>query len=70
KIPQELKCSTSDPVIYDQKRVIRDSKSHKKKGMYELKHKLFNPSSESNGPFSINHNNMTEIICSEKIIYD
>ncbi|CAG8599963.1 13715_t:CDS:2 [Funneliformis mosseae] len=26
----------SDPMIYDQKRIIRDNKSHKKKGIDEL----------------------------------
>ena len=57
-MPQELKCPTSDPVIHDQKRVTGDSRSHKKKGMNELKHELFNPLSESDSP---NYNNMTEV---------
>ena len=61
KMPQEIKCPTSDPVIRDQKRVTGSSRSHKKKGMDELKHELFNPPSESDGPSSINHNNVTEV---------
>ncbi|CAG8459545.1 7180_t:CDS:2 [Ambispora leptoticha] len=42
-----LKCPTSDAVIYDQKRVAGGNRSHKKKGMDELKHELFNPPLES-----------------------
>ncbi|CAG8796295.1 16960_t:CDS:2, partial [Dentiscutata erythropus] len=60
KMPQEIKCPTSDPVIHDQKRVTGGSKSHKKKGMDELKHELFTPS-ESDSLSSINHNNVTEV---------
>ena len=46
KVPQELNSC---------------NRSHKKKGMDELKHELFNPPSESNSPSSINHNNVTEV---------
>ena len=60
-MPQEIKCPTSDPVIHDQKRVTRSSRSHKKKGMDELKHELFSPPPESDSPSSINYNNVTEI---------
>ncbi|GET52440.1 hypothetical protein GLOIN_2v1652170 [Rhizophagus irregularis DAOM 181602=DAOM 197198] len=56
-----LGCPISDPVIHNQKRVSRGSRSHKKKGMDELKHELFNPSLESEISSSINHNNVTEI---------
>ncbi|CAB4375509.1 unnamed protein product [Rhizophagus irregularis] len=56
-----LGCPISDPVIHDQKRVTGGSRSHKKKGMDELKHELFNPPSESVSPSSINHNNETEV---------
>ncbi|CAG8684632.1 10909_t:CDS:2, partial [Racocetra persica] len=72
-MPQEIKCPTSDPAIHNQKRVTGGSRSHKKKGMDELKHKLFNPPSKSNGPSSINHNNVSEIsetACPRKVIYD
>jgi hypothetical protein len=61
KMPQKIKCPTSDPAILDQKRVTGGSRSHKKKGMDELKRELFNPPSESDGPSSINHNNVTEV---------
>jgi hypothetical protein len=37
------------------------NRSHKKKGMDELKHELFNPPSETDSPSSINHNIMTEV---------
>ncbi|PKB96147.1 hypothetical protein RhiirA5_435361 [Rhizophagus irregularis] len=37
------------------------NRSHKKKGIDELKHKLFNPSSETDSPSSINYNIMTEV---------
>ena len=69
---QEIKCPTSDPAIHDQKRVTGSSRSHKKKGMDELKHELFNPSLESEISSSINHNNVTEIsktACPEKVTY-
>jgi len=56
-----LGCPISDPVIHNQKRVSGGSRSHKKKGMDELKHELFNPSLESEISSSINHNNVTEI---------
>ncbi|GBB90185.1 hypothetical protein RclHR1_17070004 [Rhizophagus clarus] len=61
KMPQEIKCPTSDPVTRNQKRVTGSSRSHKKKGMDELKHELFNSPSESDGPSSINHNNVIEV---------
>ncbi|CAG8790401.1 24184_t:CDS:2, partial [Dentiscutata erythropus] len=60
-MPQEIKCPTSDPAIHDQKRVTGGSRSHKKKEMDEFKHELFNPPSKSDGPSSINHNNVSEI---------
>ena len=62
-----LKCLTSDPEIHDRR------KSHKKKGMDELKHKLFNSPPESEISSSINHNNMTEISKTayfRKVTYD
>jgi myosin heavy subunit len=46
KVPQELNSC---------------NRSHKKKGMDELKHELFNPPSETDSPSSINHNIMTEV---------
>ncbi|CAB4399431.1 unnamed protein product [Rhizophagus irregularis] len=57
-----LGCPISDPGLHKQtKRVTGGSRSHKKKGMDELKHELFNPPSESVSPSSINHNNETEV---------
>ncbi len=56
-----LGCPISEPVIHNQKRVSGGSRSHKKKGMDEFKHELFNPSLESEISSSINHNNVTEI---------
>ncbi|RGB21603.1 hypothetical protein C1646_777652 [Rhizophagus diaphanus] len=41
--------------------VSSEIKSHKKKGMDELKHELFNPPSETDSSSSINHNIMTEV---------
>ncbi|CAG8823845.1 30487_t:CDS:2, partial [Racocetra persica] len=73
KMPQEIKCPTSDLAIHDQKRVTRGSRSHKKKGMDELKHELFNPPSKSDGLSSINHNNVFEISKTarpRKVTYD
>ncbi|CAG8606963.1 2565_t:CDS:2 [Gigaspora margarita] len=73
KMPQEIKYPTSDPVIHDQKRVTGSSRSHKKKEIDELKHELFNPLSKSDGPSSINHNNMSEISKTtrpRKVTYD
>ncbi|CAB4376349.1 unnamed protein product [Rhizophagus irregularis] len=46
KVPQELNSC---------------NRSHKKKGMDELKHELFNPPSKTDSPSSINHNIMTEV---------
>ncbi|CAG8793619.1 27696_t:CDS:2, partial [Dentiscutata erythropus] len=54
-------------------RVAGGNRSHKKKGMDELKHKLFNSPLESDSPSSINHNNATEIFGTGrlgKVIYD
>ncbi|CAI2202119.1 7166_t:CDS:1, partial [Funneliformis geosporum] len=54
KVPQELNLC---------------NRSHKKKGMDELKHELFNPLSETDSLSSINHNIMTEVsemACPEK----
>ncbi|CAG8841916.1 14236_t:CDS:2, partial [Racocetra persica] len=73
KIPQEIKCPTSNPAIHNQKRVTGGSRSHKKKGIDELKHELFNPPSKSDGLSSINHNNVSEIsemARPRKITYD
>ncbi|GBB90731.1 hypothetical protein RclHR1_17790010 [Rhizophagus clarus] len=58
KVPQELNSC---------------NRSHKKKGMDELKHELFNPPSETDSPLSINHNIMTEVsemACPEKFTCD
>ncbi|CAG8845982.1 16508_t:CDS:1, partial [Racocetra persica] len=60
-MPQEIKCPTSDPAIHDQKRVTGGSRSYKKKEIDKLKHELFNPFSKSDGPSSINYNNVSEI---------
>ncbi|RIA99686.1 hypothetical protein C1645_730623 [Glomus cerebriforme] len=49
------------------------NRSHKKKGMNELKHELFNSPLELDLSSPINHNNMTEVsetACFRKITYD
>jgi hypothetical protein len=73
-MPQKIKCSTSDPGLHKQtKRITGSNRSHKKKGMNKLKHKLFSLPPESDNPFSINHNNETEvskIACPEKVTYN
>ncbi|CAG8840040.1 20042_t:CDS:2, partial [Racocetra persica] len=47
KMPQKIKCPTSDSVIHDQKRVTGA--------------RIIQSPSKSDGPFSINHNNVFEI---------
>ncbi|CAG8743319.1 15559_t:CDS:2, partial [Dentiscutata erythropus] len=46
------------------------NRSHKKKGMNELKHELFNLSSESDTSSSINHNNVIEVFTCKKVTHD
>ncbi|RGB32532.1 hypothetical protein C1646_762798 [Rhizophagus diaphanus] len=59
--PEEERLQVLDSDIHDPKRVSGGSRSHKKKGIDELKHELFNPSLESEFSSSINLNSVTEI---------
>ncbi|CAG8699564.1 5067_t:CDS:2, partial [Funneliformis mosseae] len=66
-----LKSLTSDPVIHDQNGVVGDNRSHKKKGIDKLKHKLFNPLLESDSPNNLPIDQVTKIAetaHSEKIL--